>query len=115
MKVFLTCINAEAQHHLIEKGGLIQDHAPRAVIIASLEVQLIDAGLISLTLQQRRIATPIAVGEETDNMQQLLVFDPVQIDADGAAGQPWAASSTCVVNFPKTSLLTSGHGQAVHQ
>lgn len=87
MKVFLTCINAKAQHHFIEKGRFIQYHASRTVIIASLKVQLINPGLISVSLQQGRIATSVAVGDSADNVQKLLAFDPIQFNADGIA---WA-------------------------
>ena len=64
-------INTEAQYHNIQKGRFWQLHTAGAVVIAGTELHLVDPGAVIITLQQRRVATTVAVGQGRGNQFQL--------------------------------------------
>lgn len=86
MVMILLGADAKAQHHYIQEGRLWQLHTTRAVIVAGAELQLVHAAAIVITLQQRRVATTVAVGQGGGNPFQLRAFDAVQFNLDRAAG-----------------------------
>ena len=98
--MLLRGIDAEAQHHNIEKSRLRQYNPACTVIVARMEMQLVNATAVVVTLQHWRIATTIVIGFNTGEQLKLSTFNPVQLDFQRASGHPWAASSTCVVSRP---------------
>ena len=76
--------NTEAQHHHIEKGRLGQLNATGAVIVPGVELDLVDPAAVIVPLQQRRVATTVAVGRCTGDQLQLRTIDTVQLDSDRA-------------------------------
>lgn len=85
--MLLLGIDAEAQHYNIEKGLLRQIDAAGAVVIAGMEVQLINATAVFITLQNRRITTPVVVGDNTIEQLKLSPFNAIQLNLQFAA---WA-------------------------
>ncbi|MNF91099.1 hypothetical protein D3C84_736910 [compost metagenome] len=77
--------DAKSQHHDIKKCMFRQLYAAGAVVVAGIELQLVDTAAVIVTLQQRRVATAIAVGQGGVHQLQLLAFDAVQLDLDRAA------------------------------
>ena len=92
--MLLPGINAEAQHHNIEKGLFRQFNAASAVVIASMEMQLVNAAAVIVTLQHRGITTPVVVGDYAVKQLQLRAFYPVQLDLQGAT---WA--TVCSIQY----------------
>ena len=86
MVMILLGADAEAQHHYIQEGRLWQLHTTGAVIVAGAKLQLVYAAAVVITLQQRRVATAVAVGQGGGNQFQLRPFDAVQFNLDRAAG-----------------------------
>ena len=85
MIVLLLGGNAETQYDDIEKRRLGQLYATGAVVIAGMELHLINPGAIIVALQQRRIDPAIAVGCRTGDQFQVRSFNAVQLDLDRAA------------------------------
>ncbi|MNH23546.1 hypothetical protein D3C79_834480 [compost metagenome] len=85
MVVLLLLVDAKAQHDNIQERLGRQLYTASAVVVASAELQLVDAGTVVVTLQQRRVDAAIAVGQGGVHQLQLLAFDTVQLDLDRAA------------------------------
>ena len=77
--------DAEAQHHHIQERRLGQLDATGTVVIAGMELNLIDAATVVIPLLQRCIASAVAVGQRAGEQLQLRTFDAVQLDLDRAA------------------------------
>ena len=77
--------DTEPQHDYIKERRLWQLYTPGAVVIASVEMQLVNPGTVVIALQQRRIATAIAVGQGAGDQLHLRPFNPIQLDLDSAA------------------------------
>ncbi len=86
MVVVLLGTDAKAQHHHVEEGRFGQLHATGTVVIAGAELQLVDATAVVVALQQRCVATTVAVGDRAGDPLKLRAFDAVQLNLDGAAG-----------------------------
>lgn len=85
MVVILPGINAETQHHHIEKSRIRQRHTTGAVIVARVEVQLVDPTAVVIALQNRPIATAIVVGHHRGDQLLLPPLDPIQLNLDRTA------------------------------
>ena len=85
MVVLLLGRDAETQHHHIQKRRLRQLDTAGAVVIACMELNLINPGAIVIALQQRRIDPAVAVGDRTGDLFQVRSFDAVQLDLDRTA------------------------------
>ena len=90
MVMILLSANAETEHHYIQESRLRQHNTSPAVVIASRELQLVYAGTIVITFQQRGVATAVAVCLSRRHKFQALAFNAIEFDADIAA---WAAVS----------------------
>ena len=56
MVVLLIGVDAKTQHNHIEKRRIRQGNAAGAVVVACMEVQLVDAGAVIVALQNWRVA-----------------------------------------------------------
>jgi hypothetical protein len=83
--MLLPGIDTEAQYHYIEKGLLGQCDATRAVIIAGMEMQLVNAAAVIITLQHGRIATAVVVCENAIEQLQLSPINAIQLNLQFAA------------------------------
>lgn len=86
--MLLRGIDAEAQHHNIEKSRLRQYNPACTVIVARMEMQLVNATAVVVTLQHWRIATTIVVGFNAGEQLKLSTFNPVQLDFQRASRAP---------------------------
>ena len=85
MVVILLGVDAKTQYHHIQKGRFRQLHTPCTVVITGTELHLIYPGTVSISLQQRRVTTAIAIGPRCSDQLQLRTFNPIQLDLDRAA------------------------------
>lgn len=83
--MLLAGINAKAQHHNIEKRLLWQCDAAGAVIIAGVEMQLVNAAAVIITLQHGRITTTVVISDYSVEQLKLGTFNAVQLDLQIAA------------------------------
>src|SRR3989338_325500 len=80
-------IDAGGEHHNIEKGLLRQFNAASAVVIAGMEMQLVNAATVILPLQHRRITAAVVVGDNAIEQLHLSPFNAIQLNFQFAA---WA-------------------------
>jgi len=83
--VILRGIDPEPQHHLVEKGRRPQLHTATAVVVAGVEMQLVDPGPVVRAFQQRAVAAAISVGFTRGDQGQALILDAMQFHLDTAA------------------------------
>jgi hypothetical protein len=77
--------NTEADYDPVEEAGPGEIQAAAGKIITGVENQFILAPAELLVLQQRPIATPVAIGRDPAKMLAL-VADPKQVDHHSSAG-----------------------------
>ena len=92
--------DAETQHHLVEGNAGSGNCTPRAIVVASVEHQLIDPGTEVLACSTGWSQRAVVVGQGGGDQFQLLAFYPGQLDLDAMAGAAVCGTSTCVVKRP---------------
>lgn len=83
--MLLPSVNAKTQHNHIKKGWLWQRYAACAVVIAGVEMQLVNATAVIIALQHGRIAAAIVVGDNAVEQLKLIAYNAIQLDFQLAA------------------------------
>src|SRR5690554_2996232 len=93
--IVLRCVShSEAQRNNVKEAGLACLNALLTQVITGMKNQLVLTSPKVISLQDRRIATPVIIGCHALECDTLILFQPIDIDPD-----PLTRASLCSIQY----------------